>query len=380
MPDPVDRVEVRHIPFFNYSMLYAAQRQELLKLMDEVCSRGAFIMQKDLTEFEQALARYVGVRHCIGVADGTVALTISLRASGIRSGDEVIVPSHTFAASAAAIAHAGAVPVLADCGPDHLLDPADVPHRITTRTRGIMPVQLNGRTADMDRLGEIALKHHLLIIEDSAQALGSKFKGRCAGTFGAAGTCSFYPSKTLGCFGDGGAVLTNDDSIAAKARLLRDHGRAETGDVVEWGYNARLDNLQAAVLHFKLMTYAAAIEKRRALAHIYRQLLEDVPGLVLPPGPDGDADHYDIFQNYEIEADRRDELRIHLEKRGVRTILQWGGKTLHQFPVLKLNTDVPFTERMTHRFMLLPMNTTLSEDDARHVGNSVRSFYGMEAR
>ncbi|MBF0613170.1 MAG: DegT/DnrJ/EryC1/StrS family aminotransferase, partial [Magnetococcales bacterium] len=299
----------RNVPFFNYPALFATDEAELMTIVHDVLRRGAYIMQKDLLEFEENLARYLGVKHVVGVADGTVALMMGLRAAGIGPGDEVIVPSHTFVASAASIHHVGAKPVLADCGRDHLIDPSSIAKLITAKTRAIMPVQLNGRTANMDPICALADQHGLKIVEDSAQALGSKFKGRFAGTFGVAGTCSFYPSKTLGCFGDGGAVFTNNDKVAEYLHLLRDHGRAHSGDVVEWGYNSRLDNLQAAILGFKLKHYDQAVARRRQIAARYEDQLHDLDDLLLPPAPDSDPDHFDIYQNYEVESGQRDALR-----------------------------------------------------------------------
>jgi dTDP-4-amino-4,6-dideoxygalactose transaminase len=365
----------RQIPFFNYPALFAELEHEIMSTVRDVFARGAYIMQSDLGAFETALARYVGVKHAVGVADGTMGLLLPLRAMNLKPGDEIIVPSHTFVASAAAIHHAGGVPVLADCARDHLIDPRSVRQIITSRTRGIMPVQLNGRTADMDALTEIAREHGLFIIEDACQALGSKFKGRCAGAFGVAGSISFYPSKTLGCFGDGGAVLTNSDEMAASLRMLRDHGRGADGDVSAWGYNSRLDNVQAAILNLKLKRYDEYIARRRAIASIYQNRLEDVPGLLLPPAPESDPDHFDIFQNYEIEAESRDELRAHLEARGVKTIVQWGGKVLHQFPRLGLGARLPYADRMTRCFMLLPMNTALADEDVDYICDCIREFY-----
>jgi dTDP-4-amino-4,6-dideoxygalactose transaminase len=363
------------VPFFNYSALYAREENELMPIIEDVLRRGAYIMQKDLFQFEENLAQYLGVKHVIGVADGTVAIMMSLRAAGIGPGDEVLVPSHTFVATAAAVHHVGALPVLVDCGADHLIASDDMLHRINSRTKAILPVQLNGRTANMDGIVLLAAQHGLKIVEDSAQALGSKFKGQFAGTFGVAGTCSFYPSKTLGCFGDGGAVFTNDDSAAEFMRLLRDHGRAHTGDVVAWGYNSRLDNLQAAVLSFKLSRYDAEVGRRREIAARYDEKLSGLPGLVLPPGPDEDINHFDIYQNYEVESDQRDALRAHLDAAGVKTIIQWGGKTIHQFPKLELNADLPRTQKLTERFFLLPMNTSLSDDDIDYVCEQIQRFY-----
>ena len=366
---------MRTIPFFNYPALFEREESELMPIIQDVLRRGAYIMQKDLVQFEANLGKYLGVKHVIGVADGTVALMMGLRAAGVGAGDEVIVPSHTFVATAAAIHHVGATPVLADCGADHLLDAASVARKVSSRTKAIMPVQLNGRTANMDGILELAALHGLAIVEDSAQALGSKFKGRFAGTFGVAGTCSFYPSKTLGCFGDGGAVFTNDDNAADFMRLLRDHGRAASGDVIVWGYNSRLDNLQAAVLDYKLARYDKQIARRRAIAAMYDMRLGGIAPLKLPPGPEADPDHFDIYQNYEIEAEQRDALRSYLDGHGVKTIIQWGGKTIHQFPKLNLNSDLPLTEALTQHFCMLPMNTSLSDDDISYICDQIEAFY-----
>ncbi len=367
----------RKIPFFDYPALFAEVESEIMTAVQDVFARGAYIMQKDLFDFEKELAAYLGAKYVIGVADGTMGLLLPLLTMDLKPGDEVIVSSHTFVASAAAIHHAGGTPVLADCGADHLIDPASVRRVLTNRTRGIMPVQLNGRTADMDAIGAIARENGLFIVEDSCQALGSKFKGRFAGTFGVAGSISFYPSKTLGCFGDGGCIITNDDAMAEKLGILRDHGRGHDGNVQRWGYNSRLDNVQAAILRIKLRYYDQYIARRRAIATLYQSRLGGMPQLLLPPAPDSQPDHFDIFQNYEIEADRRDALRACLEESGVKTIIQWGGKVLHQFPKLGLGPTLAYAERMSERFMLLPMNTAVSDDDVHHICDVIRDFYGQ---
>ena len=369
----------RQIPFFDYPALFAELESEIMTTVREVFARGAYIMQRDLLEFEQELAAYVGVKHAIGVADGTMGLLLPLLAMELKPGDEVIVPSHTFVASAAAIHHAGGIPVLADCGRDHLIDPQSIRRVLSARTRGIMPVQLNGRTADMEAIGAIARERGLFVVEDSCQALGSKFQGRQAGTFGIAGAFSFYPSKTLGCFGDGGCVVTDDGELADKIRILRDHGRAADGTVQAWGYNSRLDNVQAAILRIKLRRYDQFVARRRAVALVYQKRLGGLDALQLPPAPDSDAHHFDIFQNYEIEADRRDELRGFLEERGVKTIIQWGGKVMHQFPQLNLGAPLVYAERMSGRFLLLPMNTAIKDDDVHYICDSIQEFYARPA-
>jgi dTDP-4-amino-4,6-dideoxygalactose transaminase len=328
--------------------------------------------------FEEGIEHFLGVKHAWGVANGTDGLIIALRATGVKPGDEVIVPSHTYVASAASIHFAGATPVLVECGPDHLLDPNAVEAAITSKTTGIMPIQLNGRTCDMDALQRIADRHKLFIVEDAAQGLGSKFKGRPAGTFGAAAEFSLYPAKVLGCFGDGGIVTTNDDAIARRMMLLRDHGRNEDGLVETWGLNSRLDNLQAAILNVRLAHLSSEIARRRELARLYREGLQDLEDMTLPPGPDNDPHHYDVYQNYEVESHRREALRAHLEADGVRTIIQWAGTPVHQFAGLPgvRRTDLANTDRLFRRCFLLPMNTSLTDDEVGYICASIRRFYG----
>jgi dTDP-4-amino-4,6-dideoxygalactose transaminase len=365
----------RSIPFFNYKGAFTAREEEFVAIFRDVIHRGAFIQQRDLVEFEKHLAEYLGVKHAIGVGNATDGLIMAWRAAGLTPGDEVIFPSHTMVASRAWVAHAGGTPVAVDCGADHLIDAKSIEAAITAKTRAIMPVQLNGRTADMDAILKIADKHKLFIIEDSAQALGSKFKGRFAGTFGRAGVYSFYPAKILGCFGDGGAIVTNDDAMAEQMLLLRDHGRNEAGDVVRWGLNSRLDNLQAAILDLQFKDYHEIIEHRRALAACYEAHLGDLKQLQLPPAPDADPRHFDVYQNYELQADDRDGLRAHLSAAGIGTLIQWGGKAVHQFKELGFTRPLPNTDRLFRRCLMLPMNMMVSTDDAEYISDTVRRYY-----
>jgi dTDP-4-amino-4,6-dideoxygalactose transaminase len=329
-----------------------------------------------MERFEKHLADYVGARYVVSMANATDALHLAVRAAGLGPGDEVIFCSHTMVATAAAIHFAGATPIPADCGPDLLIDPASVEAAVTPRTKAIMPTQLNGRTCDMDQLQAIADQHGLMILEDAAQALGSKFKGRCAGTFGTAGCISFYPAKTLGCLGDAGCAITNDEETCTRLKQLRDHGRDEhSGDVVTWGLNSRLDNLQAAILDYKLNCYDGAIARRREIARLYQEQLGDVESLTLPPAPDSDPRHFDVFQNYEIQAEHRDQLRAHLKSHGVGTLIQWGGKAVHQFRGLQFTQSLPYVERLFERLLLLPMSTALSDDDVKYVCRQIRDFY-----
>jgi dTDP-4-amino-4,6-dideoxygalactose transaminase len=320
------------------------------------------------------LATYLGVKHAVGVANATDGLLIALRAAGITSG-EVIFSSHTMVATAAAIHFAGAIPVPVECAADHLIDPVAVEAAITPRTRAILPTQLNGRTADMEEVQAIAEGHGLAVIEDAAQALGSRFRGCAAGSFGAAGAISFFPAKLLGCLGDGGAVVTNDDRVYGRILELRDHGRRADGKIVSWGLNSRLDNLQAAILDYRLDTYPAAIARRRAVARLYQERLGALEELRLPPAPESNAGHFDVYQNYEIEAQRRDALRQHLEARGIGTLIQWGGKAVHQWKGLGLRVRLPFTESLFERLLLLPMNLSLTDEQTHEVSDAIESFY-----
>jgi dTDP-4-amino-4,6-dideoxygalactose transaminase len=370
------KMAARQVPFFNYSALFEQDRSGLTQIILDVCSRGAYIMQRDLAEFEAALASFTGAKHAIGVADGTNAILLGLRALELPAGSEIIMASHTYVATANSAYFAGLVPVPVECGSDHLIDPAAIEAAITPRTRAIMPTDLNGRCCDMDAIGAIAKKHDLIVADDAAQALGARFRGVHAGLGGAFGTISFYPAKVLGCFGDGGAVITNDDRIASYVRMARDHGRNEDGEFVMWGTNARLDNLQAAILNYKLKSYVGVMQRRRAIAARYQQRLGDLAELHLPPAPDSDPRYYDIYQNYEIEAQRRDQLKDYLKAHGIGTLIQWGGQPLHRIKALGLARPLPKTDRMFERCLMIPIHLAMTDADVDYVADTIRTFYG----
>jgi UDP-2-acetamido-2-deoxy-ribo-hexuluronate aminotransferase len=367
--------EIRTVPFFNYPRAFLDDRDDLLKIFEDVGRRGAFILQQDLRDFEANLARYTGARYAVGVANATDGLELAWMALGLRPGDEVICCSHTMLATAAAIKTAGGVPVPVELGDDGLIDPDAVEDAINPRTVGIMPTQLNGRTCNMDRIMAIADRHGFFVVEDAAQALGSRFKGRHAGTFGDAAAISFFPAKVLGCLGDGGGVITNDAGLFDKVYQLHDHGRDPAGDVRSWGRNSRLDNLQAAILDHRLKSYGNVIARRRAIAQTYQEHLGGLEQLQLPPAPGCDPDHFDIYQNYELQADRRDELKDFLRLRGVGTLIQWGGKAVHQWERLGFTCRLPKVERFFERCIMLPMNMFLTDEDVGYVCESVLSFY-----
>jgi len=368
------------VPFFDWKGLYAERAETFGRIMHETALGGGFILHDAVRDFETKLADFVGVKHAIGLSDCTNAMLLGLRASGIAPGDEVILPGHAFIAAAQAVHFAGGTPVPVELNEDDwLMDPDAVRADITPRTRAIMPVQVNGRVCAMDEIAGIADEYGLLLVEDAAQALGATLDGRGAGTFGAWGVFSFYPSKTLGCFGDAGALVTDDDAVAETVRAMRNHGADKAkvipADCAIWGTNARIDNIHAAILAYKLGYYLETIARRRAIARLYHEAFADIDALDLPPSPDADPRRFDIFQNYEICCDRRDDLRAHLAEQGIGTIIQWGGKGLHEFRNLGFDQHLPRTDRFFRRSMLLPMNHVLTESQQMQVIDAVRGFF-----
>jgi dTDP-4-amino-4,6-dideoxygalactose transaminase len=265
------------------------------------------------------------------------------------------------------------VPV--DIGIDNLISIQGIEKSITSNTVGIMPTQLNGRVCNMDAILAIAKKHNLFVVEDAAQALGARYKGQHAGTFGLASAISFYPAKVLGCLGDAGGVLVNDKDLYHKIYQIHDHGRGMDGEVIRWGRNSRLDNIQAAILSFKLKTYDNVIKRRREIAQMYQDRLGSLEELQLPPAPGVDSDNFDVYQNYELQADSRDNLKIYLSKNNVGTLIQWSGKGIHQFRQLGFKQVLPNTERFFERCIMLPMNIFISDSDVDYVCKTVLDFY-----
>ncbi len=365
----------KNVPFFEYPRLWSDDREDLLSIIDKVSSTGGFILQEAVSNFESELADYAGINHTVGVGNATDGMEIFLEAIGLNPGDEIIISSHTMLATASAIKVAGGVPVPVDIADDNLICPLSVEEAITENTVGIMPTQLNGRTCDMESILAIAKKHNLFIVEDAAQALGSTYKDQHAGTFGLASDISFFPAKVLGCLGDAGAILVNDNELFHQVYQIHDHGRDTDGEVKRWGRNSRLDNIQAAVLSYKLKSYNKVIERRREVAGIYDSRLCELDELKLPPAPVTNGDNFDVYQNYELQAEMRDNLKIYLSENGIGTLIQWGGTAIHQFKNLGFTQDCPKTDHFFQRCIMLPMNVFVSDDDVHYVCDKVIDFY-----
>ena len=346
-----------------------------MKAMDDVLSRADLILRKDVEEFENNMADFVGTKYAVGLNSGTDTMFLSLKALGIGSGDEVITVSHTFVASLAVIFQVGAKPVLVDVKEDFTMDMDKVEELITEKTKAVLPVHLNGRVCEMDRLMEIARKYNLIIIEDAAQALGAKYNNKMAGSFGLVGSFSLYPFKTLGCFGDGGVLTTNDGDLAEKIRLLRDHGQKTKTEIVCFGWNSRLDNLQAAVLNIKFKYLPGWIKRRREIASLYNKGLADVSEMQTPPGQDSDDKHFDTFQNYVLKAERRNELAEFLEEKGIETLIK-DPLANHKQPGLGLShLSLPYSEKLADEVISLPIYPELTREQTEYVINSVKEFY-----
>ena len=375
------------VRFVNYSLQYHNLEEEITETVKRVLSRGDLILRQDVEDFEQNLADFVGVKYAISAASGTDALFLSLEAAGIGEGDEVITVSHTFVASIATIVHTGAKPILVDVRDDFLMDVDRIEEAITPKTKAILPVHLNGRMCDMEKIMKIAKKHNLIVVEDAAQALGASFNKKRAGSIGLTGCFSFYPAKILGCYGDGGAMTTNNSKIAEKVRLLRDHGQKTpyqnlqfgTGqaktELVCFGWNSRLDNVQAAILNLKFKYLKKWIEKRREIAKIYNKGLSGIKGLKLPPAPDLDSRFFDVFQNYVLRAQKRDKLFKFLKENGVETLIKdpipnhWHkGLSLSHF-------NLPYTEQLAKEVISLPIYPELTKGEIKYVIDCIRKFY-----
>lgn len=361
------------VRFVDFPEAFRRIEPEVMSTIREVLAGGDLIMRQQMLDFEQHLAGFVGTNYAVGVSNCTDGMRLTLEALGIGPGDEVITVAHTFVATMAAIHHVGAQPVLVDVGDDRNMDLELVEAAITPRTKGILPVHLDGRLCQMDRLMEIAEKHSLPVIEDAAQALGATYEGVCGGAWGLAGAFSFYPAKLLGGYGDAGAVVTNNAPLADCLRALRDHGRVSKTELNGWGWNCRLDNLQAAVLDLKLKRIPDVINRRRQLAAIYDEALTGIAQVVLPARPDH-GPHFDVYQNYVIEAERRDDLMQHLTDKRIETMVSWPVPMHHQ-PIGLGRFRLPRTEELSGRVLSLPLTNELEEHQVIFVADSIREFY-----
>jgi len=362
------------VRFVNPDKNYQMIKNEIDAAYFEVMTKGDLIDRGQLKSFEENLAAFVGTKYAVGLNSGYDALHMSLRAAGIGQGDEVIVPAHTFVATCSAIVNVGATPVLVDVGKDFNIDVDKIEEAITERTRGIIPVHLSGYMADMPRIIEIAQRHNLVIVEDACQSLGASMDGKGAGSWALTGCWSFYPFKILGCYGDGGAITTNDPDVAQFATRMRYNGEdRDTGEYHGHGFTCILDNLQAAFLDVKLRYLPSWIEKRISIAERYKAALSDLPDLLLPHYDDPRRDH--IYQNYTLRAKQGNAFSDYLKANGVEVLTQFR-KPYYRHEALKLeDRGFPETEALSREVCSLPMNVEITDDEVDYVISVVRSFY-----
>jgi dTDP-4-amino-4,6-dideoxygalactose transaminase len=361
------------VPFVDLKAQYPAIASEIDQAVASVIQSTDFILGREVTLFEEEFAEYCETKYAVGVDSGTSALELALRAYDIGAGDEVITAANTFIASALAISHAGAKPVLVDIDPyTYTIDVAGIAKAITSRTKAILPVHLYGHPAHMDPIRQLAEKYGLIVIEDACQAHGARYKGERAGSLGHAAAFSFYPGKNLGAFGDGGMVVTNDPNIAKRLEMLRNYGQKEKYHHQFRGYNRRLDTLQAAILRVKLKYLEKWNAARRWNAKLYHESLEG-SGVITPQEGAGAES---VWHLYVIRTENRDMLRDKLVSRGISPGIHYP-VPIHLQPAYKdlghQRGDFPITEAHAQRILSLPMYAELSSEAIQHVARTIRS-------
>lgn len=346
---------------------YVSHMEEINTAVLNVLDKGRYILGDEVESFENEFSAYIGVNCCVGVASGTDAILLALKACGIDPGDEVITVSHTAVATVAAIVLAGATPVFADIESEYFtIDPSKIEPLITSRTKAIVPVHIYGQPCDMESIMGIAKKWNLKVVEDCAQSHGASFKGKKTGTFGIAGCFSFYPTKNLGALGDGGAVVSNDPEIAEKIMILREYGWSQRYISSIHGYNSRLDEIQAAILRVKLKYLDTDNARRREIADLYRQELSQIMNIILPQQK---PDTFHVYHQFVMRAGCRDELLKHFKNNGIGAAIHYP-MPVHKQPAYKaIRTPGQLleTEKACEEIISLPIYPELTKQDLSKV-------------
>ncbi len=366
------------VQFFDLKKQLSSIRPSIEKEISEVLDSCAFILGPKVAELEKYSANYLGVKHAIGVASGTDALLLSLKALGIGPGDEVITTPFTFVATLETIAYCGAIPVFVDIDPDTFnIDTAKIKAKITSRTKVILPVHLYGQPSNMDEIMALAKQHNLKVIEDCAQAISAKYDDKFVGSIGDFGCFSFFPTKNLGCYGDGGLVTTNSDDFADTVKVLRGHGSKTTYHYDYIGYNSRLDSMQAAILLARFKHLDAWTAKRRKNAALYRNILSKTPGIILPKEVNKG---FHVYNQFTIKSDNRDELQAFLKTKQIGSMIYYP-LSLHlqkAFEYLGHKPgDFPISENIQGSVLSLPIYPELNEQEITEVANAIKEFYGQ---
>ena len=364
------------VPVLDLKAEFAELRDDILPTLERVCQSSAFVLGAEVEAFEREFADFCGTKHCVAVSTGTAALHLGLLAIGVQADDEVITSPNSFLATAEAITYCGAVPVFVDIDPaTGNLDPNLIERAISPRTRAILPVHLYGRPADMDVVREVAARHNLRVLEDAAQAHGARYRGRRVGGLGHAAAFSFYPTKNLGAYGEGGALTTNDDQIAKFARAARNHGQTARYEHEFVGYNYRMQGFQGAILRIKLRRLYAWTQRRQEIAREYRR---SMAGLRLEI-PVDDARDECVYHQFVIYTDNRGSIVAQLAAREIETVIHYP-KPIHLQPAyssLGLPPGTfPAAERACDRVLSLPMHPQLSNEQVVFVANAMQEVLG----
>jgi hypothetical protein len=362
------------VPLVNLGRQYQNLKQEIDAATFRVFASGMFILGKEVEDFEQSLAKYIGVKDVVSVASGTDALLLCLRAIGVKPGDEVIVPAFTFVAPAEVIALLGARPVFVDVERESFnIDVSKTESAITARTKAIIPVHLYGQSADVDAIRDVAGKRNIVMLEDAAQAVGAGYKGSKVPSKGGLGAVSFFPTKNLGCFGDGGAIATNDERLADELRAMRSHGSRQKYEHSSLGTNSRLDAVQAAILGVKLRYLDRWNERRREIARAYTK---EFSGLLEVPEILKDREH--IFHLYTVKLKNRDKLASHLKEREIASAVHYP-LPLHLQPAFSYlgsrQGDFPVSETLCKEVLSLPLFSEMTDGEVDTVIEGVKGFF-----
>lgn len=364
------------IPFLNFEPMHKQIRQEMFSAFEEVYDSNWYILGKKLELFEKEYSQFNEVNHTIGVSNGLDALQLSLKIAGIKADDEVIVPSNTYIATWLAVSFLGAKPIPVEPNIDtYNIDPDKIEAAITAKTRAIMPVHLYGQACEMDRIMYIARKYNLKVIEDNAQAQGAKFNGKLTGSFGDINATSFYPGKNLGALGDAGAITTNSEEYAVRARRLRNYGSEKKYYNEEIGYNMRLDELQAALLSIKLKYLHEWTKQRQQIAAWYDESLKGVGDLILPKVA-ANATH--VYHLYVVRTDRRDELQKYLSENGIGTLIHYPipphMQTAYSCEKF-MNSKFPLAEKIADTCLSLPVWVGMDFNSIDSVSKAIKIFF-----
>ena len=367
-------MSVSAVPFVNLIAQWESEKHDLLPIIESVMSSGQFVDGEAVERFEQKATELCGTRFCVSLNSGTDALVFGLQALGVCTGDEVITPPNSFIASTAAIVRLKAKPVFVDVLPDQNIDPNRIERAITAKTKAIMPVHLTGRIASMNAILEIANHHHIPVIEDAAQSVGSRYSGPPSGSHGKIGCFSTHPLKNLNACGDGGFLTTDDEDIARQVRLSRNHGLVDRNTVEKFGSVSRMDTLQAAILEYRLSRLSEITTKRRDNANMYRELLNSDHVYI----PEEHEEEFNTYHTFVIQCEKRDALQRYLMAHRIETAIHYP-IPIHLQPAASnwgySKGDFPVTETQSDHILTLPIHQYLEKKDINYVCESINKFF-----